>query len=85
MAMPNAEKPIARRRVRLEPGEAERLDFVMPVNLPGGRADRLAMIIYVLVCGQQLYVVTLTSNVGEAARYTSTFERIARSFRFIGK
>lgn len=84
-ALPSVKRPIARRRVELRPGEAERLDFVLPVKLPGGGSDRLAMTAYLLVRGQQLYVVTLTSNVGEAAKYKATFERIAQSFRFLGK
>jgi hypothetical protein len=34
-SIPSVERPVARRRVRLQAGEAERLDFVMPVKRPG--------------------------------------------------
>jgi hypothetical protein len=84
-AIPSVEKPVARRRVRLGPGEAERLDFVLPVKPPGGGTNRLAMTPYALVHGRELYVVTFTAGVDEAAKYTATFQRIAQSFRFLDK
>lgn len=84
-ALPSVEKPVARRRVRLLAGEAERMDIVLPVNPPGGVAIRLAMNAYLLVRGGDLYVVNITAGVDEAARYKSTFERVVQSFRFLGK
>lgn len=83
-SLPSVEKPVARRRVRLQPGEAERLDFVMPVSPPGGGVKRLALAAYVLVRGQKMYVVTCTAGVDEAEKYAPTFDRIANSFRFLG-
>jgi hypothetical protein len=40
---------------------------------------------YLLVRGSDLYVVTVTAGVDEAASYAPTFGRVAQSFRFLGK
>jgi hypothetical protein len=83
-ALPSVEKPIPHRRVRLPAGEAERLDYVMPVTPPGGKAIRLTMTSHVLVRARDLFIITVTSGVDEAAKYEPTFERVAQSFRFVG-
>ncbi|MCC6419837.1 MAG: hypothetical protein IT429_16510 [Gemmataceae bacterium] len=79
--IPNVERPIARRQVKLRSGEAEKLDIVMPVNMPTGEKKRLAMTSYLVVRGQTLYVVTCTAAVDEAGKYRQTFDRITQSFR----
>jgi hypothetical protein len=83
-ALPGVGRPITRRRVRLRAGEAERFDLTMSMNLPGG-PKRLALTSYALVHGGALYAVTLTAGTEEVANYRATFERIAKSFRFLGK
>lgn len=84
-AMPGVERPVRRQRVRLRPGDAERLDLVAATSPPGGGRLRLAMTSYVLVRGRVLYVVTGTAGAHEAANYRPTFERVAQSFRFLGE
>jgi hypothetical protein len=84
-AMPSVERPVKRQRVRLKAGPAERVDFVIPVNPPGGGVTRLAMTSYALVRGQELYIVTVTAGAQEVAKYRPTFERIAQSFRFLAE
>jgi hypothetical protein len=83
-SIPSVEKPVARRRVRLQPGEAERLDAIMPVTPPGEETKRLTLAAYVLVRGQQMCVVTCTAGVEEAKKYAPIFDRIVNSFRFLG-
>jgi hypothetical protein len=84
-ALPTVERPIRRKRVRLKAGEAERLNYVLPVKPPGEAAKRLAMMSYLVVSGRELYVITMTAGVEEAATYAPTFERVAQSFRLLGK
>jgi hypothetical protein len=84
-ALPTAERPLRRKRTRLKAGEAERVDFVMPVSPPGEPVKRLAMTCYLLVRGRDLYVLTATAGVDETAAYAPTFERVAQSFRLLGK
>ena len=57
----------------------------MPVHPPGGPAKRLAMTNYLLVRGRECFVLTATAGVDKAATYAPTFDRVARSFRFLGK
>jgi hypothetical protein len=83
--IPTVERPVRHERVRLKAGEAERVDLVMPVRPPGEAAKRLAMTSYLLVRGRDTYVLTATAGVDEAAAYAPTFERVAQSFRFLGK
>jgi hypothetical protein len=84
--LPSVERPIHSKRVRLKAGEAEQVAFVMPVGPPAEPAKRLALTCYLLVRGREMYVVTTTAGVDEAAAYAPpTFERVAQSFRFLGK
>ncbi len=84
-AMPSVERPIGHRRVQLKAGEAERFDYVLPMNVPGKGPERFAITSYVLIRRQDAYVITITANTGLVARYTPTFERVAHSFHFLGK
>jgi hypothetical protein len=38
-----------------------------------------------MVRGQDEYALTFSANTGLVARYQPTFDRVAQSFRFLGK
>jgi len=81
--LPGVQGPVTRQRVRLRPGEAERLAYVVAMSGPGG-PKRLAMTTWVLVRGSDVYLLSTTTEANLAATNTATFERIAQSFRFLG-
>jgi hypothetical protein len=84
-AMPTVERPVGRKRVRLPAGQAERIDVVLPMDIPGSGRNRVAVTSYLLARGEALYVVSVTSWADEVARYQPTFERVAQSSRLLGK
>ena len=76
-------KPIAHERVKLAAGECERLRCKMTMQMPTGQAVAIASTQFILVKGNDVYVLTLTTLSDRDARYTPTFEKIGQGFRFI--
>jgi hypothetical protein len=68
-------------KVRLPAGRCLRLTYGFQANL-GDALRSLSGLQYACLRNQTEYVVTFTTLEGQRARYRTTFERSARSFRF---
>ena len=74
---------VTTREIDLPAGEAAQILYEMNMALPtDGRLD-LAMVQYLLVRGEDVYVLSMGSSADDAERNLSFFDQIARSFRFI--
>ena len=84
--MSSVDKPIAHERVKIRAGDAERIHYVMHLNLPKVGQTRVAGTQYYLVGPRKdLYVLTITAKLEDESKNSSTFDSVVKSFRFAGK
>lgn len=76
-------KPITHSRVRLEAGDAEKVEYSWSMTSVGNETVQLAVAQYLLVRGKTAYILTMTTTADQAAKYKPLFEQIAGSFRII--
>jgi hypothetical protein len=81
-AIPGIAKPVSHERIKVPNGERERFRSKLTMSSPAGASVTTAMTQYLLVRGEDGYVVTLVTTAEEADQRFATFERIGRSFRF---
>ncbi len=75
-------KPIKTEHVSLEAGDAQRIQVTQKVNV-GGKSMTLTSTEYMLIGGESLYLVTLTTPPDLLNKYDPTFKQIAESFRLV--
>ncbi len=76
----SVEKPVLHKRVKVMAGDAEQLRYGMTVNTPNGNLT-LALTQYLVIVGEDAYVITLTTSADQAEGYSAVFEQIGQSFR----
>jgi hypothetical protein len=79
---PTIVKPIRNEPVMLGAGDAVRLNYSININLPTG-ANSTSITQYLIVKGTSAYVITFTSLSSDSSKHTSTFDKIAQSFRIL--
>jgi hypothetical protein len=80
-ARPEIIKPVEHWRTGLDAGEAEEFHFRTPAPKPGIPAVFTSQ--YLLVHDQEQIVITLTTAPDQEKKYTSVFDKIAKTFRWI--
>lgn len=78
---PEIIKPVEHWRTGLDAGEAEEFHFRAPAPKPGIPAVFTTQ--YLLLHDQEQTVITLTTAPDQEKKYTSIFDKIAKSFRWI--
>ena len=81
--MPDVVKPVTHQRVHLIVGEAEKVQYRMPMINPRGKAMTLVTTWYMIVKGKDGYSVVLNTTADQAAKYAPIFKQISQSFRWI--
>ena len=81
--MTGFEKPIAHERLKMATGDRERLRYRMTMKLPNGQSATGVNTQFILVKDDDRYAVTFTTSPDLEAKYSSIFDKIGRSFRFI--
>jgi hypothetical protein len=76
-------KPIARQRVKLTAGEAERLEYGLNIPLPTGQPLKTVTVQYLIVKDNVAFVISLTVSADAAAKQTPMFEKVGNSFQFL--
>jgi len=79
--MANVVKPISHRRVNLVAGEGEKLWYRMNMTMPTGQVLTVAITQYLVIKGEDAYVVTLATTADQAPKCAPIFEKIGQSFR----
>ncbi len=82
--LPYGSKPVLHRRVQTLAGEAEEFQFHNTLKLPNDQNVTTANRQYILVHAREFYLITCTAPLKQEDRYALTFEKIAKSFRWIG-
>ena len=78
--MASVVKPISHRRVTFAGGEAEQLQYDVVFKLVA-ETVKIHITQYVVIQGKDIYVLSLAVQADQSYKYTSTFEKIAQSFR----
>ncbi len=81
----NVQKPIAQRRVSIAAGDAQEFKYSLKITQPNGETFSTATTQYLVVRGQDAFVITLTTSVSQEKNYAATFEKIGKSFRWLSR
>jgi len=79
--VPDIAKPVTHERQTLASGERERLHYYLSRRSSKGDSKALANMQYVMVDGNNCYIVTMTTLRDQEDKYAKTFDGIGRSFR----
>jgi hypothetical protein len=80
----NDVRSLVHERLRLLPGERERIEMQNEVTLPNGQRLTLLTEQFLMVRKHDIYFVTMKTPLDQQRKYQSIFEIIGRGFRFKG-
>lgn len=76
-------KPVAHRRLQLEAGATEEVRYLVEVRATDGQTRTLAVAQYLMLRGNDSYVITCSTLDAYKDKYASVFLSIAQNFRFL--
>jgi hypothetical protein len=75
---------VTHQRVTLSSGDAEKIVYHMRISVPGvSEAIQTTTTQYVVVDGTKAYILTFSALDAESDKYTSTFAKMAKTFRVV--
>jgi hypothetical protein len=84
-ALPQVHGPVTHRLLKLPAGETACITWTQSRKLVRGKHELVTLNQYVLLQGRRVFFLTFAIKEDQAADQQSTFESIARAFRFLDK
>ncbi|MDI7274835.1 MAG: hypothetical protein QME94_02535, partial [Anaerolineae bacterium] len=75
--------PVEQHMVQWPSGQALCLQYTLALDTPQGQLADLSLTQFLVVHGQDGYVLTFATTPGQLARYAPIFEQIGRTFRLL--